>query len=67
MVNRLVADRQLAGNLLRTLLQTEQGSYLKQNLFINVRRIMTTLRTLIGQILSLAGTISSAAVSSGQL
>ena len=67
LVNSLVADLQLAGNLLRAPLQTEQGSHLKQNLFINVSRITTALRTLIRQILSLAGTISSTAGSTGHL
>ena len=65
LVNSLVADLQLAGNLLRAPLQTEQGSHLKQNLFINVSRIATALRTLIGQNLGLAGTVSSTAGSTG--
>ncbi len=67
LVNNFVADRQLAGNLFRTPLQTEQRSQLNQDLFINVSRITTALRTLIRQILSLAGTVSSTARSARQL
>ncbi len=67
LVNSLVADRQLAGNLLGTPLQTEQRSHLNQDLFINVSRITTAFRTLIRQILSLAGTLSSTARSTRQL
>jgi hypothetical protein len=65
LVNRLLADGQLAGNLLGTHSQAEQRSHLNQDLCINVSRITTALRTLIGQILSLAGTISSTAGSTG--
>jgi hypothetical protein len=67
LVNRLVAARQLAGNLLGASLQTEQGSHLKQNLFVNASRITARLRTLMRQILSLAGTISSTAGSTSHL
>jgi hypothetical protein len=65
LVNRLVADSQLAGNLLGAPLQTGQGSHLKQNLFVNTSRIKARLRTLMRQILSLAGTISSTTGSTG--
>jgi hypothetical protein len=67
LLNRLVADRQLAGNLLRTPLQAEQKSHLNQDLFINVSHITARLRSLFRQILSLAGTISSTAGSTGHL
>ena len=59
LVNRLVADRQLSGNLLGAPLQTGQGSYLKQDLFINVISITARLQSLFTQVLGLAGTISS--------
>ena len=65
LVNRLMADRQLAGNLLGAPLQTEQESHLKKNLFVNASRITARLRTIMRQILSLAGTISSTARSTG--
>jgi hypothetical protein len=55
LVNRLVAYRQLAGNLLGTPLQPEQRSHFNQDLIINVGRITASLRTLFTQILSLGG------------
>ena len=66
-VNRLVADRQLAGNLLGPPVKTKQESHLEQDLFINESSIATALRALIRQVLSFAGTISSTAGSTGQL
>ena len=67
LVNGFVADRQLAGSLFRTPLQTEQRAHLNQDPFINVSCITARLRTLIRQILSLAGTVSSTARSTRQL
>jgi hypothetical protein len=67
LVNRLVADRQLTGDLLGTPLQTEHGPYLTQDLFINVSRITARLRSLIRQILGLAGKISSSVRSTRHL
>jgi len=67
LINRLMADRQLAGDLLRTPLQVKERLSLVPDFRRNTRRIPTARRALQRQILGLPGTIAATTGSTRQL